>query len=209
MSAETPRTDEAVRGYLFATEPKLSPLATPLTDRAAAFVNFSGGLVTADFARTLERELAEAKATIVEVAKGNVQFHGVIRGESAEKLLAERDTLRAEVAELEQQALDNAEDWAMCGIPHGSLLEKSLVLSDANRKLTAKVALLEADKARLIGTLWRWKEFIDEAVVAEDRSNLDGDNAETVLSQINEGAEEMLALLTPEDRQAIDQARTP
>ena len=70
-----------------------------------------------------------------------------------------------------------------------------------------EIARLRADKERLTELLRRWKEFIDEAVVAEDRSNLDGDNAETVLSQINDGAEEMLALLTPEERAAIDAAR--
>jgi len=68
-------------------------------------------------------------------------------------------------------------------------------------------ARLRADKERLTELLRRWKEFIDEAVVAEDRSNLDGDNAETVLFQINDGAEEMLALLTPEELAAIDAAR--
>jgi hypothetical protein len=70
-----------------------------------------------------------------------------------------------------------------------------------------EIARLRADKERLTELLRRWKEFIDEAVVAEDCSNLDGDNAETVLSQINDGAEEMLALLTPEELAAIDAAR--
>jgi transposase len=70
-----------------------------------------------------------------------------------------------------------------------------------------EIARLRADKERLTELLRRWKEFIDEAVVAEDYSNLDGDNAETVLSQINDGAEEMLALLTPEELAAIDAAR--
>ena len=70
-----------------------------------------------------------------------------------------------------------------------------------------EIARLRADKERLTELLRRWKEFIDEAVVAEDYSNLDGDNAETVLSQINDGAEEMLALLTPEELAALDAAR--
>jgi hypothetical protein len=43
-----------------------------------------------------------------------------------------------------------------------------------------------------VEALERTKEFLEECEVAEDRSNLDGDNAETVLQQINDGAEEGL-----------------
>ena len=96
------------------------------------------------------------------------------------------------------------DDAVMFAVSHGMRLAP---LADFCRELERENAALRADKERLTELLRRWKEFIDEAVVTEDRSNLDGDNAETVLSQINDGAEEMLALLTPEERAAIDAAR--
>jgi hypothetical protein len=40
-----------------------------------------------------------------------------------------------------------------------------------------------------VEALERTEEFLDECEVAEDRSNLDGDSAEVVLQQINDGAE--------------------
>lgn len=53
---------------------------------------------------------------------------------------------------------------------------------------------LRAQLAAAHSVIARWKEFIDECAVAEDRSNLDGDSAEVVLQQVNDGAEEMLKL---------------
>lgn len=61
-----------------------------------------------------------------------------------ERALAAKE---AEVARLTQENLDHAEDWAMCGIPHDSLLAKSLVLSDENRKLKARTEKAEAELA--------------------------------------------------------------
>jgi hypothetical protein len=51
----------------------------------------------------------------------------------------------------------------------------------AFRDLIAQSGAVEA--------LERTEEFLDECEVAEDRSNLDGDSAEVVLQQINDGAE--------------------
>lgn len=59
-------------------------------------------------------------------------------------LRREVEELRLALARETQENLDHAEDWAMCGIPHGSLLEKSLVMADQNRKLTADLARLTA-----------------------------------------------------------------
>lgn len=116
-----------------------------------------------DEARTLERELAEAKAHFKD---GGVNWDGLNAAlkksdEIFQASQAELIQLRARVTELEKQAEDSAEDWAMCGIPHGSLLEKSLVLADANRKLTAKVAELEQDKARHAETVRLLEQAIE------------------------------------------------
>lgn len=66
---------------------------------------------------------------------------------------------------------------------------------DAAREITelrADLAALRAQIEALTGERERWKEFIEECAVAEDRGNLDGDSAETVLNHINEAAEELL-----------------
>jgi hypothetical protein len=63
-----------------------------------------------------------------------------------------------------------------------------------------------ADAIRETGAeeaLDRCREFLQECEVAEDRSNLDGDDCETVLQQINEGAETGL----PQVNAALTQIR--
>jgi hypothetical protein len=95
----TPRTDDAVSDYQFSNDPKLSPLATPRTDAATAFPRFSGGLVAADFARTLETELAAANACIARLQEPSVLHAHCLRNMTEAQvahLLGPRDTLRAE-----------------------------------------------------------------------------------------------------------------
>lgn len=60
--------------------------------------------------------------------------------------------------------------------------------------VTAQLAEKTQECEGLRGIMEHWREFLKEVEVAEDRSNLDGDDAETVLLQLNESAEAMLAL---------------
>ncbi len=60
----------------------------------------------------------------------------------------------------------------------------------------------KVDEARA-DLMARITSFLEECEVAEDRSNLDGDSAEVVLQQINDGAEELLAIIRTKSPSAI------
>lgn len=69
--------------------------------------------------------------------------------------------------------------------------------TDADKFETA-LDRANAETAGLRALIVRLREFLSEVETAEDRSNLDGDSAEVVLQQLNDGAEELLKL-TPAD----------
>lgn len=58
--------------------------------------------------------------------------------------------------------------------------------------ITPHIAALQADKERQAAEIKLLREFVEEVAVAEDRSNLDGDSAETVLQQLNDAAEDLI-----------------
>lgn len=90
-------------------------------------------------------------------------------------------TLRAEVERLRQDNHNIQDNYRIA----------QRGLDDLRAQLTAAQAKL-AVAEEMAGALKRTEEFLEECEVAEDRSNLDGDSAETVLNQINDGAEEGL-----------------
>lgn len=101
--------------------------------------------------------------------------------ESAATLTAlakERDDLRAKLASAEEAYQDQ--------------YDKACAFAESNKAKDAYLTTAQAREQRLREALPHVIEFLEEVAIAEDRSNLDGDDAETVLSQLNDGAEESL-----------------
>lgn len=100
--------------------------------------------------------------------------------EVAAEMESERDSLKAEVEERKERVRE--------------LIRERQHLEDCNERLAAENAGRRTEVEELRKVVAAWTEFMKEVEVAEDRSNLDGDDAEAVLEQLNNGAEEMLKL---------------
>jgi hypothetical protein len=73
---------------------------------------------------------------------------------------------------------------------HGNVQDLCDKLAIACKKVDA----LRDENARLKGLVVTWRDFIEQVALAEDRGNLDGDDAATVLEQLNDEADKMVQL---------------
>lgn len=80
-------------------------------------------------------------------------------------------------------------------IGRGRLLDAPKSAIKAIEEMRVQLASLQQRQGADEELMGHIKEFLQECETAEDRSNLDGDTAEAVLEQINDGAEELLTKL--------------
>jgi hypothetical protein len=123
---------------------------TPRTDAAVVRCACSDYVIEPDFARTLERELAQVNLELESVKSGCAKVCREIRADNA-KLTAERDEARQTCAELvtDSNAVTLAASLARVSIDNARLRETGLQSAKYAESLQAYVARLESEFPKL------------------------------------------------------------